>query len=936
LDHHHLPLTTITNTTPHTHLFDTTTVLENYPLDFSAINELGDLRITGWTAHGDGVTHYPLTLSVVPGERLRIRLAYRTDAFDSATARRFLDRYIRLLEIYARAPETRVRDIDLLSADERNRLAPKRWRETTSRPRPRLLPELFEARAAESPDAVAVTHGSRSLTYAELNADANRLAHHLIRQGIGPEDVVALVLPRSPETIVAILAVLKAGAAYLPVDPGDPGDRLAFVVDDARAGHLLTTTETAGGLPGPAAARTVLDDPDTVRRLAELPASDPADADRVAPLLPDHRAYVIYTSGSTGRPKGVVVPHATVHRLLTETDHWFGFGPDDVWLLFHSYAFDVSVWEIWGALLHGGRIVIAPLTTSRIAAELRRLMVDEGVTVLNQTPSAFYQLISADREATPADGRLALRRVILAGEALDATRLGDWYERHAETAPVLVNMYGPTETTVYVTHHGITTADTGSVTSTIGVPVPDVRLLVLDRLLRPAPPGVTGELYVAGAGLARGYLHRPGLTAERFVADPYGPPGTRMYRTGDLARWNADGDLDYLGRADHQVKVRGYRIELGEIESVLSGLPEVARAAVSTRVDQSDNTQLIAYVVASDGVTPDTAALRRALLRQLPDHMVPGVFVVLDELPLNTSGKLDRRALPVPGAAGRTADGAPGTERERVLAGLFADTLGLADVGVNDNFFHLGGHSLLATRLTSRIRTALGKEVTVRTLFDHPTVARLAPRLDDTTAVRPPLRAITRPSPVPLSSAQRRLWFLNQLQGPTPTYNIPFIIKLTGTLDTRALQHALTDLTERHEALRTTFPEADGTPHQRIHTGDEAAPRLIQRHIASEELADSVERAVRQGFTLTEETPLRTTLLTTGPNEHTLVVVVHHIAADGESIRPLLTDLLHAYQEHTGGEVPSRPVLPVQYADYTLWQETLLGDTTDPTSLAAQ
>ncbi|MFE3098659.1 condensation domain-containing protein, partial [Streptomyces sp. NPDC059248] len=426
-----------------------------------------------------------------------------------------------------------------------------------------------------------------------------------------------------------------------------------------------------------------------------------------------------------------------------------------------------------------------------------------------------------------------------------------------------------------------------------------------------------------------------------------------MYRTGDLARWTTNGNLDYLDRSDHQVKIRGLRIELGEIEATLTRHPLVDRAAVRTHTDDAGTTRLIAYPVAVPGSVLDTDEIREHLRKSLPDHMVPGVFMVLDELPLTTSGKLDRRALPVPDLQEQITDQAPRTEREHALARLFAETLDLPRVGVHDNFFQLGGHSLLATQLTSRIRAVLGKEVTVRTFFDHPTVARLAPRLDDTTAVRPPLQATTRPSPVPLSSAQRRLWFLNQLQGPTPTYNIPFIIKLTGTLDHQALQHALDDLTERHETLRTTFPEADGTPHQRIHTGDGAGPLIDRHHIAPEELQGRVDDIVRRGFTLTEELPLRATLLTTGPAEHTLVLVVHHIAADGESIRPLLTDLLHAYHRKTEGTAAEsgtpfpdpesagilqadRPVLPVQYADYTLWQETLLGDTTDPTSLAAQ
>ncbi|MEU5164667.1 condensation domain-containing protein, partial [Streptomyces sp. NPDC020875] len=494
--------------------------------------------------------------------------------------------------------------------------------------------------------------------------------------------------------------------------------------------------------------------------------------------------------------------------------------------------------------------------------------------------------------------------------------------------------YGPTETTACTT---LTTPITPNQPITIGTPNHNTHIHVLDPFLRPVPPGVTGEIYISGIGLARGYLHRPALTAERFIADPYGPPGTRMYRTGDLARWTTDGTLDYQERLDQQVKVRGLRIELGEIEAVLARDPRIDRAAVRTHTDDTGNIRLVGYLVGRPGTTLDIDDIRDRLRKTLPDHMVPGVFMVLAELPTTTSGKLDRRALPAPDLQEQISDQAPRTAREKALAGLFAETLDLPRVGIHDNFFQLGGHSLLATRLTSRIRAALGKEVTVRTLFDHPTVARLTHHLDDTKAVRPTLQAMARPRLVPLSSAQRRLWFLNQLQGPTPTYNIPFIINLSGTVDPEALHRALIDLVERHETLRTTFPETDGTPHQHIHTPDEAEPELLHHRIEPGDLHRSIDEFIRRGFLLAEELPLRVALLTTSPKEHSLVLVVHHIAADGESIRPLLTDLLHFYQHYTDGTATDhRPVLPVQYADYTLWQKTLLGDENDPNSLAAQ
>ncbi|GII00795.1 amino acid adenylation domain-containing protein [Planobispora takensis] len=635
-------------------------------------------------------------------------LEYSTDLFDRATARGVAGRLVRLLSQAVADPSTPIGRIDILEEAERRTLIEEWNGDLVSEPGA-TLPDLFEAQARRTPYAIAV----ENLTYAELNARANRLAHKLIAHGARPEAVVALSLPRSADLVVALLAVVKAGAAYLPLDPTYPADRLAYMVADA--GPVCVVDEGW---------------------LADL--GDWLDHDPERSLDPGNAAYVIYTSGSTGRPKGVMVSHHNVVRLLSATDHWFGFGPDEVWTLFHSYAFDFSVWELWGALLYGGRLVVVPHEVSRSPEDFLALLERERVTVLNQTPSAFYQLAAAD------DGReLALRYVVFGGEALELSRLAGWYARRpyssrpgpAPNAPLLVNMYGITETTVHVTHMPLSPDHREG--SLIGRGIPDLRVYLLDDALQPVPPGVVGEMYVAGDGLARGYLGRPGLTAERFVADPYGPPGSRMYRSGDLARRRPDGVLDYVGRADQQVKVRGFRIEPGEIEAALLVHPSVAQAAVIVREDRPGDKRLVGYVVpaapeaprtreaaAGQGVT-DPAELRRFAARSLPDHMVPSAIVEVAELPLTVNGKLDRKALPAPAAA--AGEGRPPAgPREETLCELFAEVLDLPRVGPDDGFFDLGGHSLLAVRLVSRIKEVLGAEATIGALFEAPTPAGLA------------------------------------------------------------------------------------------------------------------------------------------------------------------------------------------------------------------
>ncbi|MGG4103276.1 amino acid adenylation domain-containing protein [Paenibacillus lautus] len=659
-------------------------------------------------------------------------IEFSTDLFERRTAEAMAERYVRVLESAAIEPSKTISQLDILTVHEREEIR-RQWSAPLPVTKQATLPQQFEEQVSRSPQSVAIVHDGLSLSYEELNERANRLAHWLIAAGVGTDQIVALALPRSMDMVIGILAVLKAGAAYLPLDPEYPEDRLAYMMENACPVCLITSVHVLDRLPGSANIRCiVIDESEQALRLQCYSKENPSDHERHRPLKPQNAAYIIYTSGSTGKPKGVLVPHQNVIRLFDSTANWFHFDETDVWTLFHSYAFDFSVWELWGPLLYGGRLVVVPHTISRSPDDMLSLLVREGVTVLNQTPSAFYPLIQADREQAEMGQKLSLRYVVFGGEALELGRLADWYERHADDAPRLINMYGITETTVHVSYmelnRNLALPGAGSM---IGEAIPDLRVYVLDAKLRPVPYGVTGEMYVAGAGLARGYWGRPDLTADRFVADPYGPPGTRMYRTGDLAKRQADGTLDYLGRSDHQVKIRGFRIELGEIESVLIRHEALAQAAVIVREDQPGDRRIAAYVVSKPSCELSSGAeLRRYAASMLPDYMVPGAFVFMDKLPLTPNGKLDRKALPAPDMA-FDADGRhPRTPQEEVLCELFAEILGVKRVGIDDGFFELGGHSLLAVRLISRVREALGKELSIAALFESPTVAGLVDKLE--------------------------------------------------------------------------------------------------------------------------------------------------------------------------------------------------------------
>jgi amino acid adenylation domain-containing protein len=876
-------------------------------------------------------------------ERITVSWEYSSDLFDPPTITRMTGHFTRLLEAVAADPEMRIGDLPLLSAGEAHQLVVEA-REMATFPGGECLDELFLRQAAATPDAVAVTCEGESWTYAELRRRAGEVAARLGALGVRAETPVALCLERSPDQVAAILGVLAAGGAYVPLDPSLPAERLAWLLEDAAAPVVVTTSALLARLPEPRPAAVCLDLP--LQGAASLPQRFPT-SERDARTA----AYVIYTSGSTGLPKGVVVTHDDVRRLFAAARERFDFAADDVWTLFHSYAFDFSVWEIWGALLHGGRLVIVPRTASRSPEELLRLLRAERVTVLNQTPSAFRHLVRARELAAAAEDSeggapLALRWVIFGGEALDPRTLQPWIDRHGDERPALVNMYGITETTIHVTWRRIERRDAAgarSFASPVGRPLADLEVLLLDRRGEPVPLGVPGEIHVGGPGLARGYLGRPALTAERFVPHPWGgttASGARLYRSGDLARRRPAGDLEVLGRTDQQVKVRGFRIEPAEIEAALAAHPGVAMSAVVARPDATGEHRLAAYVVgvADAAEAPLAAGLRAFLKERLPEHMIPSAFVPLASLPLNANGKLDRAALPAPGGERPETVSleTPQSPLEARLAAIWAELLEVDRVGVNDDFFTLGGYSLLAVRLLHRVREELGVELPLGRLFDDPTVAGLAAALD---RLAPPADAEPSEPSLPLSFAQRRLWFLDQLQPGSPVYNVARAVRVEGELAPPVLAAALAEIVRRHQVLRAVFAGgvdgadgADGEPVQKLSPAGPrelpqadltalpaAARRGEARRLASAEAA--------RPFDLARGPLLRATLVRLGAAESVLLLTLHHAVADAWSMALLFRELGALAAAGAAGRPSPLPPLGAQYADFTRWQrERLQGE----------
>ncbi|WP_406128545.1 amino acid adenylation domain-containing protein [Streptomyces canus] len=875
-------------------------------------------------------SNYPLNVSVDDGIAFGLTIEATAPA-DPIRVGALLETCLaNVVAALEEAPGTPLAAIDVLDADER-RLVLDQWNGTAVGLPGALVPELFEAQVGRTPDALAVVADGESVTYAELDARANRLAHYLADQGVDRESLVGLCLPRSTEMIAAILAVWKAGAAYVPLDPEYPADRLAYMLTDSRASVLVGTGEVLDELPV-ARIRTVdLDDPLVVGALAGQSAQAPQRA-----LKKDELAYVMYTSGSTGRPKGVAVTQGGLANYVAWAADAYAMEEGGGGAALHSsLAFDLTVTSVVVPLVSGSAVVVSEAGGAEGLAELVRESAEFGlVKVVPGHLPLLAELLTAGESSGAA------RRLIVGGEALRGVDVRGWLDR--VPGSVVVNEYGPTETVVGCCVFEVAAGDTADEVVPIGRPIANMRLYVLDERLRPSPAGVAGEVYIAGDQLARGYVGRAGLTAERFVACPF-EAGARMYRSGDVGRWTADGQLVFLGRADEQVKVRGFRVEPGEVGAVAAGHARVAQAAVVAREDVPGDTRLVAYVVpesAADGaVDADglTTSVTEFVAARLPEHMVPSAVVVLDALPVTANGKLDRKSLPAPDYAGAAGTGrGPVSVQEELLCQAFAEVLGLPTVGVDDDFFALGGQSLLATRLVSRVRAVLGVELPIRVLFETPTPGAVADWLSAADEARTPLTTIMRPERVPLSFAQRRLWFIAQLQGPSPTYNVPLSLRLTGELDRTALNSALRDVVGRHEVLRTVFPDIDGQPFQRVLTVEETGFELAVTRVSQDGLAAAVAEAAAYGFDLSTEIPLRATLFEVGPDEYALVLLMHHIAGDGWSTSPLARDLTAAYAARSGGRAPEWAPLPVQYADYALWQREVLGDEDDPQSVLSQ
>ncbi len=899
--------------TSYSPLFQVMLVLQNAPMKEL---ELSGLRLQLMEQEG-GQAKFDLLLSFTEeGEQLEAEIEYCTDLFEHGTIERMATQLTRLLQGLVKDPKQSIGRLPLLDDAERS-LVLEQWNDTaTAYPKDCTIHALFEAQVERTPHAVAAVFEAHSLTFAELNAQANRLAHHLRALGVGPDVRVAICLERGLPMVVGLLGILKAGGAYVPLDPDYPAERLAYMLDDCRPAVLLTDAACAQRLPQQADVPMCRVDADEAN-WRELPAGNvPAEA---LGLNARHLAYVIYTSGSTGKPKGAMNEHRAVVNRLLWMQQAYGLGGGDTVLQKTPFGFDVSVWEFFWTWLAGARLVLARPQGQRDPNYLLGVIGREQVTTLHFVPS----MLSAFLACVPAGGAPSLRRIVCSGEALPATMV-EAVHRQLPNAR-LYNLYGPTEAAVDVTAGEPRPGQP----VTIGRPVANTRIYILDALGEPVPVGVPGEIHIAGVQVGRGYLNRPELTGERFIADPYsGEPDARMYRTGDVGRWRADGTVEYLGRNDHQVKLRGLRIELGEIEACVLEQPGVREAVVLAREDAAGDKRLVAYVVAHEAQANEPAALREALQRKLPQYMVPAHFVMLDALPLTPNGKLDRRALPAPEVgASRAEYVAPRTPTEERLVRIWAEVLGVEPIGVLDDFFELGGHSLRTIEVLSRIRSVCGVDLPLRVLFEATTVEQLARQVEQAQPAQAAAIHIERVGPQPdyeVSAAQRRMWLLHQLDSRSTAYHVPALLDLPEGVECAGLEQGLSEVLRRHEVLRTVFVEGeDGMPRQQVRAPWDV--KLDVRVIDSEpQVQEQFLRFVREPFDLTRGPLFRAEMLRTPGQRQRLAWCMHEIISDGSSAVILEREVQELLRAQASGERARLPALPIQYKDYAAWQNNLL------------
>ncbi|BBD64375.1 amino acid adenylation domain-containing protein [Nostoc commune NIES-4072] len=901
-------------------LFESIVVFENYPIDVSL--RQSDLNFEIKDFHNFEKTNYPITLTVIPGEELLLKItcddsvgvARRRHRFDTDTIIRMLGHLQTLLEGMITKTEQRLCELSLLTETERHQLLVE-WNDTqVEYPQQQCIHELFEAQVEKTPDAVAVVFEDQKLTYGELNGKANQLAHHLRSLGVKPEVLVGICVERSLSMIIGLLGILKAGGAYIPLDPSYPQERLAFVLENAQASVLLTQASLVEAMPQHKAQVVCLDT--HWHYIAQQ-----SQENLFSEVTPDNLAYVIYTSGSTGRPKGVMIKHASTVAMLDWANKTFEMQAKKGVLASTSICFDLSVFEIFVPLCCGGKVLLI-----ENALYLPALATSENVTLINTVPSVISQLLRTDGIPT------SVQTVNIAGEPLHNQLVQELYRQ--ENIQQVFNLYGPSEDTTYSTFAWIQKGTNN--TPPIGRPIHNTQIYLLDKNYQPVPVGVPGMLYISGAGLARGYLNQPELTADKFIPNPYAKqPGERLYKTGDLARYLVDGEIEYIGRIDHQVKVRGFRIELAEIEAVINQHPAVQETVVVVG-ESEDSKRLVAYVVLQKEQTLTISQLRGFLESNLPSYMIPGAFVMLEALPVTPNGKVDRKALPIPQLTQISSSNIilPSTPIEDLLAGIWIEVLGIEKIGIDNNFFELGGHSLIATRVISRIRQVFKVELPLRYLFEKPTIAGLAKEIEKAIKVDSAdevtnIEQIVRSPELPLSYAQQRLWFLAQLEPNSSFYNMPAAVRLEGQLNVEALQQSFNEIISRHEVLRTNFQTIEGEAIAVIHEVMSLTLPIfdISELPLNQQEAEVKKQAFQEAqkpFDLNGDLLLRVKLLRLGQEEHIILLTMHHIVSDGWSIDILVRELATLYQAFCNGQPSPLPELPIQYVDFAAWQRQWL------------